>query len=179
MGTAKYTHIGDAVSLDARMVEPEPASTTLAPWSKRKLLLTLVTAFALLLALFKVTSPASEPTAYNPLPSKHDRSFNSTSYPVVLWHGMGDSCCATWSIGALKKQIQEALPGTSERTSLCIDIPCIMTTGLPGKQRRNCCRALTALQVLLCTALPQATTLGMTPWEDTLEMLMSRQEHSL
>lgn len=25
--------------------------------------------------------------------------------------GMGDSCCATWSIGALQKQIQEALPG--------------------------------------------------------------------
>jgi palmitoyl-protein thioesterase len=30
---------------------------------------------------------------------------------VVMWHGMGDSCCATWSIGALQKQIQDALPG--------------------------------------------------------------------
>lgn len=29
--------------------------------------------------------------------------------PVVLWHGMGDSCCAPWSIGALKKTIEDKL----------------------------------------------------------------------
>ena len=33
--------------------------------------------------------------------------------PVVLWHGMGDSCCASYSLGAVKKQIQDVLDGTS------------------------------------------------------------------
>ncbi len=74
-------------------------------------MLTLVTILALLLISFTLTSPRSDPTPYNPLPSKDDLSFNSTFLPVVMWHGMGDSCCATWSIGALQKQIQEALPG--------------------------------------------------------------------
>ena len=31
--------------------------------------------------------------------------------PVVLWHGMGDSCCASFSIGAIQGAIEEALPG--------------------------------------------------------------------
>lgn len=31
--------------------------------------------------------------------------------PVVLWHGMGDSCCNTHSIGAVRKRIQELLGG--------------------------------------------------------------------
>lgn len=29
--------------------------------------------------------------------------------PVVLWHGMGDSCCAQSSIGAVKKLIEDKL----------------------------------------------------------------------
>lgn len=29
--------------------------------------------------------------------------------PVVLWHGMGDSCCAPWSIGSIKTVIEEKL----------------------------------------------------------------------
>ncbi|KAF7989912.1 hypothetical protein HCN44_008586 [Aphidius gifuensis] len=31
--------------------------------------------------------------------------------PVVLWHGMGDSCCFSFSLGAIKIIIQEQLPG--------------------------------------------------------------------
>ncbi|XP_076296628.1 palmitoyl-protein thioesterase 1 [Lasioglossum baleicum] len=31
--------------------------------------------------------------------------------PVVLWHGMGDSCCFSFSLGAIKKLIEEKLPG--------------------------------------------------------------------
>ncbi|XP_031833214.1 palmitoyl-protein thioesterase 1 [Nomia melanderi] len=31
--------------------------------------------------------------------------------PVVLWHGMGDSCCFPFSLGAIKKLIEEKLPG--------------------------------------------------------------------
>ncbi|XP_053994405.1 palmitoyl-protein thioesterase 1 [Hylaeus volcanicus] len=34
------------------------------------------------------------------------------STPVVLWHGMGDSCCFSFSLGALKKLIQTTLPDT-------------------------------------------------------------------
>lgn len=31
--------------------------------------------------------------------------------PVVIWHGMGDSCCWERSMGAVKKRIEELLPG--------------------------------------------------------------------
>eukprot|EP00053_Salpingoeca_punica_P008516 m.76370 g.76370 ORF g.76370 m.76370 type:complete len:305 (-) comp14633_c0_seq2:204-1118(-) len=32
--------------------------------------------------------------------------------PVVLWHGMGDSCCNPLSMGAIKREIQKTLPNT-------------------------------------------------------------------
>ena len=38
-------------------------------------------------------------------------SAAGSSLPVVLWHGMGDSCCASFSIGAIQGAIEEALPG--------------------------------------------------------------------
>jgi len=31
--------------------------------------------------------------------------------PVVLWHGMGDSCCFPFSMGHIKQVIEKALPG--------------------------------------------------------------------
>ncbi|KAK1126130.1 hypothetical protein K0M31_004771 [Melipona bicolor] len=33
------------------------------------------------------------------------------SLPVVLWHGMGDSCCFSFSLGAIKKLIENTIPG--------------------------------------------------------------------
>ena len=38
--------------------------------------------------------------------------------PIVLWHGMGDSCCASYSLGAVKKHIEQALDGAGPPTSL-------------------------------------------------------------
>jgi len=35
-----------------------------------------------------------------------------TSRPTVLWHGMGDTCCFPFSMGAIKGLIQTVLPGT-------------------------------------------------------------------
>jgi palmitoyl-protein thioesterase len=31
--------------------------------------------------------------------------------PVVLWHGMGDTCCYPFSMGAVKEAIEKAIPG--------------------------------------------------------------------
>ena len=31
--------------------------------------------------------------------------------PTVLWHGMGDTCCYSFSMGRIQKMIEEALPG--------------------------------------------------------------------
>jgi palmitoyl-protein thioesterase len=31
--------------------------------------------------------------------------------PVVLWHGMGDTCCYSWSMGRIQKLIESQLPG--------------------------------------------------------------------
>jgi palmitoyl-protein thioesterase len=36
---------------------------------------------------------------------------DATPTPVVLWHGMGDSCCNPLSMGSIKKTIQEQIPG--------------------------------------------------------------------
>lgn len=109
MASVKYTKLPDDVRVDASRVDLE--ATQIRPRSRRRLVLSLVSLFAVLLVFFNCTAPRSEPVVYNPLPSKYDTSFNSTSLPVVLWHGMGDSCCATWSIGALQEQIQQSLPG--------------------------------------------------------------------
>jgi len=38
--------------------------------------------------------------------------FGGTTYrPVVLWHGMGDTCCYPFSMGKIKKVIEEQLKG--------------------------------------------------------------------
>ncbi|CAG9762848.1 unnamed protein product [Ceutorhynchus assimilis] len=31
--------------------------------------------------------------------------------PIVMWHGMGDSCCFDFSLGAIKKSLNESIPG--------------------------------------------------------------------
>uniref|UniRef100_H3CG59 Palmitoyl-protein thioesterase 1 n=1 Tax=Tetraodon nigroviridis TaxID=99883 RepID=H3CG59_TETNG len=38
------------------------------------------------------------------------RDHNGT-VPLVLWHGMGDSCCNPLSMGAVKKMMEEEIPG--------------------------------------------------------------------
>uniref|UniRef100_A0A3Q3BKD9 Palmitoyl-protein thioesterase 1 n=2 Tax=Kryptolebias marmoratus TaxID=37003 RepID=A0A3Q3BKD9_KRYMA len=39
------------------------------------------------------------------------RVARNATVPLVLWHGMGDSCCNPFSMGALKKIIEEEIPG--------------------------------------------------------------------
>uniref|UniRef100_A0AAQ6A5K4 Palmitoyl-protein thioesterase 1 n=1 Tax=Amphiprion ocellaris TaxID=80972 RepID=A0AAQ6A5K4_AMPOC len=36
---------------------------------------------------------------------------NNGTVPLVLWHGMGDSCCNPLSMGAIKKMMEEEIPG--------------------------------------------------------------------
>ena len=38
-------------------------------------------------------------------------SNRTRQLPVVLWHGMGDSCCNSHSIGAVRNRIQQVLGG--------------------------------------------------------------------
>ncbi|KTG03394.1 hypothetical protein cypCar_00004255 [Cyprinus carpio] len=35
----------------------------------------------------------------------------NASVPLVIWHGMGDSCCNPLSMGAIKKMVEEEVPG--------------------------------------------------------------------
>lgn len=39
------------------------------------------------------------------------RKVAESPLPVVLWHGMGDSCCWNHSIGAVANRIRQTLPG--------------------------------------------------------------------
>ncbi|KAG9355598.1 hypothetical protein JZ751_000436 [Albula glossodonta] len=36
---------------------------------------------------------------------------SNTTTPLVIWHGMGDSCCNPLSMGAIKKMVEEEVPG--------------------------------------------------------------------
>ncbi|XP_036371521.1 palmitoyl-protein thioesterase 1 [Megalops cyprinoides] len=36
---------------------------------------------------------------------------SNTTVPLVMWHGMGDSCCNPLSMGAIKKMIEKEVPG--------------------------------------------------------------------
>ncbi|XP_022211754.1 palmitoyl-protein thioesterase 1 [Drosophila obscura] len=40
----------------------------------------------------------------------------ATVLPVVLWHGMGDTCCLPFSLGSIKKLIEEHTNGTYVRS---------------------------------------------------------------
>lgn len=41
----------------------------------------------------------------------HGTGNGSSPVPVVLWHGMGDSCCLPFSMGAIKSEIEKAIDG--------------------------------------------------------------------
>ncbi|KAJ8273061.1 hypothetical protein GJAV_G00096930 [Gymnothorax javanicus] len=36
---------------------------------------------------------------------------SNTTTPLVMWHGMGDSCCNPLSMGGVKKMVEEEVPG--------------------------------------------------------------------
>ncbi|XP_061111674.1 palmitoyl-protein thioesterase 1-like isoform X2 [Conger conger] len=36
---------------------------------------------------------------------------SNTTIPLVMWHGMGDSCCNPISMGSIKKMVEEEVPG--------------------------------------------------------------------
>ncbi|XP_062265462.1 palmitoyl-protein thioesterase 1 [Platichthys flesus] len=36
---------------------------------------------------------------------------NNGTVPLVIWHGMGDSCCNPLSMGSIKKMVEEDIPG--------------------------------------------------------------------
>lgn len=45
-----------------------------------------------------------------------DEGRSGKVLPVVLWHGMGDTCCFPFSLGSIKKLIQEHTNGTYVRS---------------------------------------------------------------
>jgi len=41
-----------------------------------------------------------------------ETTTEGSSYtPIVMWHGMGDTCCLSFSLGAIKEKLETALPG--------------------------------------------------------------------
>merc|ERR1712012_113095 len=41
----------------------------------------------------------------------HVNCSNESATPIVLWHGMGDSCCNPFSMGSVVKYLEESIPG--------------------------------------------------------------------
>lgn len=46
------------------------------------------------------------------IPSFQCELIEDVNKPVVLWHGMGDTCCFPFSLGSIKKLIQQQLNNT-------------------------------------------------------------------
>lgn len=45
----------------------------------------------------------------------------NTSLPVVIWHGMGDSCCNPLSMGSIKRMVEAKIPGIYVRSLMIGD----------------------------------------------------------
>lgn len=86
--------------------------------------------------------------------------------PVVLWHGMGDSCCNVHSIGAVRDRIERALPGQYRARHLSCSLPLIC---------QSTSEVSRSSQVSLFTAWLQAKEQRVTRRAVSLVMLMSRQ----
>ena len=50
-----------------------------------------------------------------PVMQKRAETDAAATYPVVLWHGMGDTCCLPTSMGYIKKLIEKTIPGVYVR----------------------------------------------------------------
>ena len=115
MAPQEYAQLSDRIQAQdvehQRVQRVVPQQAESGRRGRRNVLLTGLLAVALVWIGYSLTSATSGSLPYNSLPTGGDDVYNSSSLPVVLWHGMGDSCCATWSIGALQKQIEQALPG--------------------------------------------------------------------
>ena len=84
MSTAKYSRIAnDTRPGGLRRKSNAKHSPQISRWQA------FLVCCALSLTVYFVVSSLSDRTIYNPLPSTDDKSFNSTSLPVVIWHGMG------------------------------------------------------------------------------------------
>uniref|UniRef100_A0A6B2EHE7 Palmitoyl-protein thioesterase 1 n=1 Tax=Phlebotomus kandelakii TaxID=1109342 RepID=A0A6B2EHE7_9DIPT len=76
-----------------------------------------------------------------------NESASQTNYlPVVMWHGMGDSCCFPFSLGSIRKLIEEEIPGI-QVTSLKIGKSLVddYESGFfvhPNKQVEEVCQTL-------------------------------------
>ena len=49
--------------------------------------------------------------------------------PIVIWHGMGDNCCHSWSMGYIKQLLEDNMPGVYVRS--------LMIGSSPGQDTTN------------------------------------------
>lgn len=68
--------------------------------------------------------------------------------PIVMWHGMGDSCCFSFSLGKMKKMLEAEIPGVYVK-SLKIGQNMVedYQSGYfvhPNKQIKNACNQIKA-----------------------------------
>ncbi|ELV12383.1 Palmitoyl-protein thioesterase 1 [Tupaia chinensis] len=57
-----------------------------------------------------------------------------TPLPLVIWHGMGDSCCNPLSMGAVKKMVEKKIPGIYV---LSLEIGKNMLEGVNASYKKN------------------------------------------
>ncbi|CEF62339.1 Palmitoyl-protein thioesterase 1 [Strongyloides ratti] len=64
------------------------------------------------LVFFLISFVSGKKRAENLVYLTEKKNYKNVSTPVVIWHGMGDSCCNPISMGRVKSMIQKELPGT-------------------------------------------------------------------
>ena len=42
--------------------------------------------------------------------------------PIVIWHGMGDNCCHSFSMGRIKEMLEQNIEGKNRRLSLLFSL---------------------------------------------------------
>ncbi|XP_059618831.1 palmitoyl-protein thioesterase 1 [Phlebotomus argentipes] len=78
--------------------------------------------------------------------SQNESASQTDFLPIVMWHGMGDSCCFPFSLGSIKKLIEAEIPGIRV-TSLKIGKSLVddYESGFfvhPNKQVEEVCKSL-------------------------------------
>ena len=129
-----------------------PGSSRRRRWEWRAVAVVVIVALCAFAATSRIRIRAHVPHSRHHRPAQR----NDSSLPVVLWHGLGDSCCASHSIGYVANLISDSLgEGSTYMTARALRRP------LHAKRQVLQVQLGCTPQACMCTALRQARA----PWQ--------------
>lgn len=89
--------------------------------------------YYVLIVLLGVSSLASGRSLQSSTYLAMNTSTKASPLPIVLWHGLGDSCCSNNSIGYVANQLRESLNGEHNLKNDSIKLDCQFKPALSVK----------------------------------------------